>query len=234
VRCSERAPRCRETWEVALPPLGTATVVFAGSTAARSHRGRRVSGQLRRRARAVSIETSVAVRLVDAVLGGGAVFSAVRAAGPAERGVLAGVLAPVFDRIGGAFTWDRCRRRSPERAGAIAFRWRRRGVRLAAVDGRRRAVCPPPRLDAWAARAGRVPVTGHDRDRGDSRAGGAFAASRLVMRSSSTAPRASAFARRAVGRPASRRAHAADVTIDVDGKLSIGGGFSPLPTRRGT
>ncbi len=41
-----------------------------------------------------------AARLVDAALGGRGVFSAARALGPAERGVLVGLLAPLLDATG--------------------------------------------------------------------------------------------------------------------------------------
>jgi type III secretion system YscQ/HrcQ family protein len=41
-----------------------------------------------------------AARLVDAALGGRGVFSAARALGPAERGVLVALLAPLLDAIG--------------------------------------------------------------------------------------------------------------------------------------
>jgi len=229
--------RLPQTWEVALPPLGTATVVFAGFDGG----GDRIAGvefpvnfgAARGR---VSIETSVAVRLVDAVLGGGAVFSAVRAAGPAERGVLAGVLAPVFDRIGGSLHLGPLppadRRSEPV---AIAFR-----VETIVASGWLRLTPPAGGLpaadgiDAWRARAGRIPVTGHVEIAVTRVPAAAFAGVAVGDAVVFDGAHASAFA---AGAPWDGRLrvgpHAADVTIDVDGKLAIGGGFSPLPHEEG-
>ena len=48
----------------------------------------------------LSLAQPFAARLVDAALGGRGVFSAARALGPAERGVLVALLAPLLDAIG--------------------------------------------------------------------------------------------------------------------------------------
>ena len=48
----------------------------------------------------LSLAQPFAARLVDGALGGGGLFSAARALGPAERGVLVALLAPLLDAIG--------------------------------------------------------------------------------------------------------------------------------------
>ena len=48
----------------------------------------------------LSLAQPFAARLVDAALGGRGVFSAARALGPAERGVLVALIAPLLDAIG--------------------------------------------------------------------------------------------------------------------------------------
>ena len=113
----------------------------------------------------VVVESMFAARLIDTVLGGRGVFSAARALGPAEGGVLAGVLAPAFDRIGGGVHIGP----RPPRVGrgreaaSISFR-----LETVVASGWLRLTAPagdlPARAedaDVWRARAGRVPVVGH-------------------------------------------------------------------------
>jgi hypothetical protein len=108
-------------WTAALPPLGEATMSFVGfdpGAAAADAVDLAVSfGTERGR---VSVDPAFAVRLVDAVLAGAAIFSPARPAGPAERGVLAGLLAPAFDRLGGSVSLDPIAARDGQTAG-LAF-----------------------------------------------------------------------------------------------------------------
>jgi len=225
--------RLPENWPVFLPPFGPATVSFAGFDGG----GDRIAGVelpvnfgvARGR---VTVETAFAVRLVDAALGGAAVFSAVRPAGPAERGVLAGVLAPVFDRIGGSLHLGSLppveRRGEP---AAITLR-----LETVVASGWLRLIPPVGGLpagdsvDAWRGRAGRIPATGQieiavTRVPASALAGVAVGDAVVFDGASASAfvPDAPWNARFRVG------PHAADVTIAVDGKLLIGSGFSPLP-----
>ena len=186
----------------------------------------------------VSVESAFAARLVDTVLGGGAVFSTARSIGPAGRGVLVGVLAPVFDRIGGSL-----------QLGPLAPR-EGRGRDLASVLFRLETVVasgwlrltPPagdllPRIDGpdtWRARAGRIPVTGSVEIAATGVPAGALAGVAVGDAVVFDGVRAATFAaggswdcRLRVG------GHAADVTVDAAGKVSIDGGFSPLQDEEG-
>jgi flagellar motor switch/type III secretory pathway protein FliN len=90
-------------WRADVPPLGSSTVSIAGLGDAResagspnpvlSVRGGIVLGRL-------SVDAALAARIVDAALGGIGLGPAVRALGPAERGVLAGALGGLFDGVG--------------------------------------------------------------------------------------------------------------------------------------
>jgi flagellar motor switch/type III secretory pathway protein FliN len=219
-------------WPVGLPPLGSATATFKGFD---TDDGEQIDGvdlavsfgTARGR---VSIERAFASRLVDAVLRGAVGFSEVRRTGPAERGVLAGVLAPLFDRIGGSVHLGPL----PARTAAIApiLFW----LETVVASGWLRLTLPvgdwPLRADdgeTWRRRAGRIPVAAH-------------------VEIAVTAVPVAALARVAVGDgivfegvaatafradvPWSGRlrigGHTADVTVDAAGKVSIMGGFSPL------
>jgi type III secretion system YscQ/HrcQ family protein len=227
-----------EMWPVVLPPLGPATVTFAGyafeadgaaavdlSVSFGVARGR------------VSIEAAFAVRVVDAVLGGGAMFSPLRAAGAAERGVLAGVLAPVFDRLGGSVHIGPLPPRDGGgNAAAIAFRletviasgWLRLtppagGVLVATGGG-----------DAWQARATRIPVRGYVEIAATNVPAAALAGVAVGDAIVFDGARASAFVANAPWNARLRVGdHAADVTADADGKLLLVGGFSPLSREEG-
>jgi flagellar motor switch/type III secretory pathway protein FliN len=227
-------------WPIVLPPLGSAVVEFAGVDVDDAERIAGVDlaisfGVGRGRVR---IEFPFASRLVDAVLGGTAVFSEARAAGPAERGVLAGVLAPLFDRVGGSVHLGPLPARDGATAAilfrletAVASGWLRLTPPVGGLSG-----VPVPADDAsmWRARASRIPVT----------------ASVELAR---TAVPARELARVAIGDAivfdgarAARFAadapwdghvrvgdHAADVTVDVAGGVSIVGGFSPVQPQEG-
>jgi type III secretion system YscQ/HrcQ family protein len=183
----------------------------------------------------VSIESGFAIRVVDAMLGGNVVVSTARAAGPAERGVLAGVLAPLFDRVGGSVGVGPLPVRQPETV-ALAFRletvlasgW----IRLTLPTGGLPAVGAA--ADIWRARAGRVPVTGHVEIAATSVPARALAGLKVgdavVFDGMAAAPfiaGAPRDARLRVGH------HAADVTVDAGGNLSMIGGFVPRAQQEG-
>jgi flagellar motor switch/type III secretory pathway protein FliN len=105
------------SWEAALPPFGSATLTVAGIDRAPASGEAVVLAILRGNARGrLSLTQSFAARLVDAALGGRGVFAAARALGPAERGVLVALLAPLLDRIG----WSTDLGRAPASAGESA------------------------------------------------------------------------------------------------------------------
>jgi len=81
--------------------LGFATLAVAGIDRAPTSSEAIVLSILRGNARGrLSLPHPFAARLVDAALGGRGVFSAARALGPAERGVLVALIAPLLDAIG--------------------------------------------------------------------------------------------------------------------------------------
>ena len=89
------------SWQAELPPFGTAALIVAGIDRAPSSPEAIVLAILRGNARGrLSVSLPFAARLVDAALGGRGVFSAARTLGPAERGVLVALLAPLLDAIG--------------------------------------------------------------------------------------------------------------------------------------
>ena len=222
-----------------LPPLGLSMMWFAGIDAD----GAGVDGVdlpvsfgvARGR---VAIDAMFAARLIDTVLGGRDVFTAARAIGPAEAGILAGVLAPAFDRIGGGV---RIGSRPPrvgrsQQPGAITFR-----LETAVVTGWLRLTAPPgglpPRADdadLWRGRAGRLPLTGPIEMAATRVPAGPLA--RLAVgdavvfdgvAAAAFAPGGTWQARVRLG------AHAADVRIDAAGQLVLVGGFSPLTMEEG-
>ena len=157
-----------ERWSVEMPPLGSATMTFAGIRCGTgSNRRRRAGGELRRgRAVGSASSRSFAARLVDTVLGGGGVFSTARAVGPAEawrsrRRARARVRShrrqpatrPAAGRASGRD------RRVWRRSRSVSRRWSASGwLRLTPPAGELL-----PRIDGadvWRARAGRIPVTG--------------------------------------------------------------------------
>jgi type III secretion system YscQ/HrcQ family protein len=89
------------SWQAELPPFGAAKLVVAGIDRAPTSAEAIVVAILRGNARGrLSLAQPFAARLVDAALGGRGVFSAARALGPAERGVLVALIAPLLDAIG--------------------------------------------------------------------------------------------------------------------------------------
>jgi flagellar motor switch/type III secretory pathway protein FliN len=229
-----------ERWSVDLPPLGSATMTFAGydSDPDRIDAAELAVSFGAGRGR-VSVESSFAARLVDTVLGGGAVFSTARAIGPAGRGVLVGVLAPVFDRIGGSLQLGRSVLREGGRdrdLASVLFR-----LETVVASGWLRLTPPAgdllPRIDgsdAWRTRAGRLPVTGSVEIAATGVPAGALAGMAVGDAVVFDGVRAATFAasgswdcRLRVG------GHAADVTVDAAGKISIDGGFSPLQDEEG-
>jgi len=170
------------------------------------------------------------------VLGGRGVFSAARALGPAEGGVLAGVLAPAFDRIGGGVHIGPRPPRDGWEAASISFR-----LETVVASGWLRLTMPagdlPARAedaDVWRARAGRVPVVGQIEIAATRVPLGALA--RLAVGDAVVfdGVTAAAFAPGSAWRGRVRiGAHAAEVGLDGDGKLTLVGGFSPLTIEEG-
>jgi flagellar motor switch/type III secretory pathway protein FliN len=222
-------------WPVTLPPLGSATVTFAGFDSEDEQRIAGIElaisfGAARGR---LSIEASFASRLVDAVLRGSVGFSELRVTGPAERGVLAGVLAPLFDRLGGSLHLGPLPRRS--NGGApIVFR-----LETIIASGWLRLTAPiggwPARsedADVWHARAARIPVTAHVEIAATAvpmaALAGVVEGDGIVfdgMRAAAYGADAPWSGRLRIG------AHAADVIVGAGGQLSITSGFSPLQQR---
>jgi type III secretion system YscQ/HrcQ family protein len=92
-----------DRWNGELPPLGAFTVAITGVGASSDGRASPdpvfVLSQGASRGR-LSVEGVFASRLVDAVLGGRDAVRVARALGPAERGVLAGLLGGLFSSVG--------------------------------------------------------------------------------------------------------------------------------------
>ncbi len=188
----------------------------------------------------VGIESALATRLVDTVLGGGAVFSAARSAGPAERGILAGVLAPAFDRIGGAVLLDPGplpRERRARAAASIALR-----LETVVASGFL-YLTPPPAADLsaglggadlWRGRAARLPVTARIELAATGVPAGALAGLAVGDAVVFDGVRSSAFLGAGAWNGRLRVGdHAAEVAVGAAGQLSIVGGFSPVPKEEG-
>ena len=150
-----------ERWDADLPPLGVATIAPVGIDHDAWRTGD-VELVLRFGAGAgrVAADPLFASRVVDRVLGGRSILPTVmRALGPAERGVLAAVLAPLWDRLGATVDLGVMPARTPDVA-AIVIRIEAGGVvghvRLTPAahggfwGGKGDAV--------WGARAGRLRV----------------------------------------------------------------------------
>jgi flagellar motor switch/type III secretory pathway protein FliN len=89
------------SWQAELPPFGAATLAVAGIDRAPTPSEAAVLTIARGNARGrLSLAQPFAARLVDAALGGRGIFSVARALGPAERGVLVALIAPLLDAIG--------------------------------------------------------------------------------------------------------------------------------------
>ena len=225
-------------WPVTLPPLGSASVTFAGFDTEDEQRiaGAELAISFGAARGRVSIEAAFASRLVDAVLRGAVGFSELRVTGPAERGVLAGVLAPMFDRLGGSLHLGPL----PRRTGAetpIVFRletiiasgW----LRLTAPVGGWSARADD--ADVWRGRAARIPVTAHVEVAATAvpmaALAGVVEGDGIVfdgVRAASYLADAPWSGRLRIG------THAADVTIGAAGQLSVTGGFSPVQQQEDT
>jgi len=228
-----------ERWSVDLPPLGAATMWFEGIDGD-GEGGDRVElavsfGAARGR---VAIEAAFGARLVDTVMGGRGVFSSVRALGPIEAGILGGVLAPAFDRLGGTLQIGprppRIRRVQPP--APIVFR-----LDTIVASGWLRLTAPtgglPARADdaeVWRARAGRLPLIGQIEIASTRVPAGALV--RLAV-GDAVVFEGSAAAAFAPGAPWRGRvrigAHAGEVELDAGGKLRFVGGFAPLAVEEG-
>jgi flagellar motor switch/type III secretory pathway protein FliN len=107
------------------------------------------------------VDLAFAARLVDVALGGRGAFSTARRLGPAERGVLAGILGAAFDHLGWAVALAPPPSRSADARGLIALVFR---LETPAVTGDLRVAVTPSTLSAFArgeadlARAGRLPI----------------------------------------------------------------------------
>lgn len=91
-----------ESWDVELPPLGAVKVASAGVGGVPADAitlGIRRDGVTAR----LCVASALATRWVDRAIGGGQLFAPVRDLGPAERGVLLALLAPLLDPIGWSF-----------------------------------------------------------------------------------------------------------------------------------
>ncbi|HVV16026.1 MAG TPA: FliM/FliN family flagellar motor switch protein [Polyangia bacterium] len=89
-------------WDVELPPIGVVnlTPVGVGDVPADALAlGIRREGVTAR----LCVAATLATRWVDLAIGGGELFAPARALGPAERGVLLALLAPLLDPIGWSF-----------------------------------------------------------------------------------------------------------------------------------
>ena len=149
-------------WRVDLPPLDSVTVTMAGpdfeirpsdspdptdSIVLPIARGTEV-GRL-------TLASSFAARLIDTALGARGTFSSARALGPAERGVLVALVAPLFDIIG----WSLGLGPAPPRTGVRArLALRIEGAFGSGVLGLDLSASASASGDHWRARAGALPV----------------------------------------------------------------------------
>jgi flagellar motor switch/type III secretory pathway protein FliN len=89
------------SWQAEVPPFGPARLTVAGIDRAPTSAEAIVLAIVRGEGRGrLSLTQPFASRLVDTALGGRGVFSAARPLGPAERGVLVALVAPLLDALG--------------------------------------------------------------------------------------------------------------------------------------
>lgn len=153
-----------EQWDVELPPLGVAAIAPVGIDCDAWRTGD-VELALRFGAGAggLAVDPLFAARVVDRVLGGRSMPpTVIRALGPAERGVLAAVLAPMWDRLGATVDLGVAPAHIPDVA-AIVIR-----IGAGGVVGHVRLTPEAHggfwggKADAvWGARAGRLRVAAH-------------------------------------------------------------------------
>jgi flagellar motor switch/type III secretory pathway protein FliN len=88
-------------WRIDLPPIGAVQVTVAGPDLAVSQTDQIVLALARGADRGrLAVPPAFAARLIDLALGAKATFSSARALGPAERGLLVALLAPLLDVVG--------------------------------------------------------------------------------------------------------------------------------------
>jgi flagellar motor switch/type III secretory pathway protein FliN len=175
------------------------------------------------------VDLAFAARLVDVALGGRGAFSTARRLGPAERGVLAGILGAAFDRLGWAVALAPPTSRSAQARGLVALVFR---LETPTVAGDLRVAVTPSGLAALergevdVARAARLPLAARLR-----LAATALGVPAVVSLGAGDAivfegvPAAS-FA--ADGRWAGQLViggYAAPVTVEGDGRVAVDGGF---------
>ena len=98
---AQRLAALPRSWQAEIPPFGSATLAVAGIDRAPTSSESIALAILRGNSRGrLSLAQPFAARLVDAALGGRGLFTAARSLGPAERGVLASLISPLFDAIG--------------------------------------------------------------------------------------------------------------------------------------
>jgi type III secretion system YscQ/HrcQ family protein len=155
-------------WRVELPPLGGAMLTVLGTTleddGQNSSAERSANGSFTlaigrgRDIGRLAISSGLAARLVDAALGSKSGFALARALGPAERGVLVALLAPVLDPLGWSLIW------APAPVGPAAGASISVALRIEGSFG-----AGPLQLDLppvgsgsvghWPSRAGALPIT---------------------------------------------------------------------------
>lgn len=149
-------------WRVDLPPFDSVTVTVVGPDLEMGRAGGpEASGPIGLPiARGVDlgrllVAPAFAARLVDAALGAGGALSSSRALGPAERGVLVALLAPVLD----AFGWSLAIGRLPPPTGdGACLALRLEGAFGVGVLGLDLPVTASGSVDHWRSRAGDLPV----------------------------------------------------------------------------
>jgi flagellar motor switch/type III secretory pathway protein FliN len=98
---AEKLAALPRSWQAEVPPFGSAKVAVTGIDRAPLPGEAVALTIIRENVRGrLSLAQLFAARLVDGALGGRGVFSVARELGPAERGVLVALLAPLLDAIG--------------------------------------------------------------------------------------------------------------------------------------
>jgi type III secretion system YscQ/HrcQ family protein len=220
-----------EGWQAEIPAIGTAKVALAG--VCRAGGANRVAFAVTsgRGAGALTVDAAWGGRLVDAALGGRSALAPPRPLGPAERGVLAGLLAAILDPLAVVVGLGPPPAGTPRDGAAIGFTVETpagAGVVALALDAReqtasvdrdrlRRQAARLPiaarvELAATRVRAGEVAALGiGDAVVFDGLAAAAFGAA-------APWPAALVIGARAGG-------HAAPIQIEVGGAVTVTGGF---------
>jgi flagellar motor switch/type III secretory pathway protein FliN len=109
------------SWQADLPALGTARVVLAGVRPSANEERMVFAVTSGAGPGRLSVDASFGARLVDAALGGRAALRAPRPLGPAERGVLAGLLGAGLEPLGVAIEIGSAQPRLGKVGGAAAI-----------------------------------------------------------------------------------------------------------------